>query len=36
MSATALRDIMALVDHGLLARSPGGGRNTSYHLVTDA
>ena len=30
---TALRDIMALVDHGLLARNPGGGRNTSYRLV---
>ena len=33
---TALRDIMALVDHGLLARNPGGGRNTSYRLVTDS
>ncbi len=33
---TALRDITVLVDHGLLARNPGGGRNTSYHLVTDA
>ena len=32
---TALRDIMALVDHGLLARNPGGGRNTSYRLVSD-
>ena len=33
---TALRDIMALVDHGLLAHNPGGGRNTSYRLVTDS
>ena len=33
---TALRDIMALVDHGLLTRNPGGGRNTSYRLATDA
>ena len=33
---TALRDITMLVDHGILARNPGGGRNTSYHLVTDA
>ena len=33
---TALRDITALVDHGLLARNPGGGRNTSYRLVTDS
>ncbi len=32
---TALRDITALVDHSLLARNPGGGRNTSYRLVTD-
>ena len=22
--------------HGLLARNPGGGRNTSYRLVTDS
>ncbi len=28
--------IMALVAHGLLARNPGGGRNTSYRLVTDS
>ncbi len=33
---TALRDITILVDHGLLARNPGGGRNTNYRLVTDA
>lgn len=33
---TALRDIMALVAHGLLARNPAGGRNTSYRLVTDS
>ena len=32
---TALRDILFLVGHGLLARNPGGGRNTSYRLVTD-
>ena len=30
---TALRDITCLVDHGLLARNPGGGRSTSYDLV---
>ena len=30
---TALRDITYLVDHGLLARNPGGGRSTSYELV---
>ena len=33
---TALRDILFLVGHGLLARSPGGGRNTSYRLLTDS
>ena len=33
---TALRDIALLMNHGLLARNPGGGRNTSYRLVTDA
>ncbi len=33
---TALRDITVLVGHGLLAPNPGGGRNTSYRLVTDA
>ena len=33
---TALRDITFLVDHDILTRNPGGGRNTSYHLVTDA
>jgi len=33
---TALRDITLLVGHGLLARNPGGGRNTSYRLVTDS
>ena len=30
---TALRDITYLVDHGLLARNPGGGRSTSYELA---
>ena len=33
---TALRDITYLVDHGLLARNPGGGRSTSYDLLMDA
>ena len=33
---TALRDITILVGYGLLARNPGGGRNTSYRLVTDS
>ena len=27
---TALRDITFLVEHGILARNPGGGRSTSY------
>lgn len=31
---TALRDITLLAGHGLLARNPGGGRNTSYRLAT--
>jgi Fic family protein len=30
---TALRDIQALVERGLLVRSPAGGRSTSYDLV---
>lgn len=29
---TALRDILDLVDHGILAKDPGGGRSTSYSL----
>lgn len=29
---TALRDILDLVDHGILAKDPGGGRSTSYTL----
>ena len=33
---TALRDITFLVEHGILARNPGGGRSTSYEIVTDA
>ena len=33
---TALRDITYLVDHGLLARNPGGGLSTSYDLLMDA
>ena len=31
---TALRDINALVEWGVLVRNPGGGRSTSYRLVT--
>jgi Fic family protein len=30
---TALRDIMPLVERGVLVRNPGGGRSTSYSLV---
>jgi len=30
---TALRDIEALVELGVLVRNPGGGRSTSYSLV---
>ena len=30
---TALRDITGLVEHGILVRSPEGGRSTSYDLV---
>ncbi len=30
---TAHRDILALVDHGVLVRNPEGGRSTSYSLV---
>ena len=33
---TALRDMTVLAGHGLLARNPGGGRNPSYRIVTDA
>jgi Fic family protein len=32
-SDTALRDIKALVDRGVLIQDEGGGRNTSYHLA---
>jgi Fic family protein len=32
---TAGRDIRALVEHGMLVRSPSGGRSTSYDLVLD-
>ena len=32
---TALRDITALVDHGILVRSAEGGRSTNYSLVLD-
>jgi Fic family protein len=30
---TALRDIAALLERGVLVRNPGGGRSTSYELV---
>jgi Fic family protein len=30
---TALRDIKALLDRGVLVQDEGGGRNTSYHLM---
>ena len=30
---TALRDILDLVNHGILAKDPGGGRSTSYSLT---
>lgn len=32
---TALRDINALLEHGILARSAQGGRSTNYSLVID-
>ena len=32
---TAYRDIMDLVERGALRKDPGGGRSTSYSLVTD-
>lgn len=34
-SDSALRDIQALVERGLLRRSTAGGRSTSYELVLD-
>jgi Fic family protein len=30
---TALRDILLLVEHGILVRNPEGGRSTSYELA---
>ncbi|MBF8288696.1 MAG: filamentation induced by cAMP protein Fic [Candidatus Rokubacteria bacterium] len=30
---TALRDILGLVEHGVLIRNPQGGRSTSYALA---
>ncbi|WP_419756152.1 hypothetical protein [Brevundimonas sp.] len=33
-SDTALRDISVLVQRGILKRDAGGGRSTSYSLVT--
>jgi Fic family protein len=32
-SDTALRDMLDLVQHGMLVRNPGGGRSTSYALA---
>jgi len=32
---TALRDIQDLVEKGILARDEGGGRSTSYSLVSE-
>jgi len=32
---TALRDILGLVDSGILTKDPGGGRSTSYSLKSD-
>jgi Fic family protein len=32
---TALRDILPLLEHGILLRAPAGGRSTSYTLVTE-
>jgi Fic family protein len=32
-SDTALRDILDLVERGVLARNPGAGRSTSYSLA---
>mgnify|MGYP000417147286 CR=1 FL=1 len=31
---TALRDIVTLVERGVLVRNPGGGRSTSYRVAT--
>jgi Fic family protein len=33
---TALRDLQALVEHGVLEKGPGGGRSTSYRLKEGA
>jgi Fic family protein len=33
---TAYRDILDLVERGALRKDPGGGRSTSYSIVTDA
>jgi Fic family protein len=35
-SDTALRDITELLDCGILAKNPGGGRSTSYSLIDPA
>jgi len=32
-SDTALRDLLDLVQRGMLVRNPGGGRSTSYALA---
>jgi Fic family protein len=33
---TALRDIMPLIEHGILVRDSAGGRCTSYSLANDS
>ena len=33
---TAYRDILELVERGALRKDPGGGRSTSYSLVTSS
>jgi Fic family protein len=33
---TAHRDILDLIEHGALQKDPGGGRSTSYSLLSDA
>jgi Fic family protein len=32
---TALRDIVELLERGILAKNPGGGRSTSYRRLAD-
>jgi Fic family protein len=33
---TAQRDIVDLIERGALRKNPGGGRSTSYSLVTES